>query len=169
IPTSAANFEEAPEYGRTAEDTAEADGMTQSDEQDTAQAEDMTRSDEQDTAQAEDMTRSDEQDTAQAEKMPLAEDQQDTAQTELAPETEGTEETAQSEGLISDNNDPGELNTMSEVGDDHASPLFGEGYARAEADNLTAEELTGARVYDTRGEWIGEIDRLHLNDDGKIA
>ncbi len=138
-------------------------------QQDAAQSEGMTDADEQqDVARSEDMTDADEkQDAAQSEDMPLADEQQ--AETELAPEAEDAEDAAEAGSVITDNNDPDELNTMSEVAEDNNAPLFGEGYARAEADTLTAEELTGARVYDSRGEWIGEIDRLHLNDDGKIA
>ncbi|WP_425092156.1 PRC-barrel domain-containing protein [Tropicimonas sp. S265A] len=33
---------------------------------------------------------------------------------------------------------------------------------------LTAEDLTGARVYDASGEWIGEVSQLNLSDEGKI-
>ncbi len=33
---------------------------------------------------------------------------------------------------------------------------------------LTSEELTGARVYDADGEWIGEVSQLILTDDGRI-
>ena len=34
---------------------------------------------------------------------------------------------------------------------------------------LTAENLTGARVYDAEDAWIGEVDRLILGDDGAPA
>ena len=43
-----------------------------------------------------------------------------------------------------------------------------EGYEMAKIDDLTAEDLTGARVYDTSEEWIGEISELLLTDSGKI-
>jgi sporulation protein YlmC with PRC-barrel domain len=33
---------------------------------------------------------------------------------------------------------------------------------------LTSEDLTGARVYDAEGEWIGEVSQLILTDDGQI-
>ncbi|MEO0486134.1 MAG: PRC-barrel domain-containing protein [Pseudomonadota bacterium] len=33
---------------------------------------------------------------------------------------------------------------------------------------LTTEDLTGARVYDASGTWIGEVDQLNIGTDGKI-
>lgn len=33
---------------------------------------------------------------------------------------------------------------------------------------LTADDLTGTRVYDAAGEWIGEVSELHLDTEGKI-
>lgn len=41
-----------------------------------------------------------------------------------------------------------------------------EGYMAAEATDLTAEDLTGARVYGADDEDIGEVDELLLSDDG---
>lgn len=43
-----------------------------------------------------------------------------------------------------------------------------EGYLRAEPAELTADRLEGARVYGSNDEDVGEINRLVLNDDGKI-
>ena len=43
-----------------------------------------------------------------------------------------------------------------------------EGYAMAERDALTTEDLTGARVYGKNDEDMGEIDRLLVSTDGKI-
>ncbi len=43
-----------------------------------------------------------------------------------------------------------------------------EGYETAEVEQLTTEDLTGAAVYDSRDEWIGEIDQLNVTDAGKI-
>lgn len=43
-----------------------------------------------------------------------------------------------------------------------------EGYEMAKIEDLTTEDLTGARVYDANGEWIGEIDQLNVNDNGRI-
>lgn len=42
-----------------------------------------------------------------------------------------------------------------------------EGYLTVEPIELTAENLTGARVYGTNDEDIGEIDELLLSEDGK--
>ena len=43
-----------------------------------------------------------------------------------------------------------------------------EGYARVEIDELTAEDLTGARVYGADDEDVGEISELLMTVDGKI-
>ncbi len=43
-----------------------------------------------------------------------------------------------------------------------------EGYTTVEVDDLTADDLTGARVYSTNDEDIGEIGALLLTDDGKM-
>lgn len=43
-----------------------------------------------------------------------------------------------------------------------------EGYALVEPTEVTAEELDGARVYDSKNEWIGEISEIVLNSDGEI-
>ncbi len=49
-------------------------------------------------------------------------------------------------------------------------PLFErEGYASAERETLTTEMLTGTRVYDANDEWIGEVSKLLLTDDGKLS
>ncbi|WP_198666162.1 PRC-barrel domain-containing protein [Tropicimonas sp. IMCC34043] len=42
------------------------------------------------------------------------------------------------------------------------------GHTAADPADLTSENLTGAAVYDTSDERVGEIDRLVLNDQGKI-
>ncbi|MCE8008601.1 PRC-barrel domain-containing protein [Aestuariivita sp.] len=38
----------------------------------------------------------------------------------------------------------------------------------ADLSQLTAEDLTGTRVYDAEGEWIGEVSQLNLSEDGTI-
>ncbi len=43
-----------------------------------------------------------------------------------------------------------------------------EGYQVVANDTVTAEELTGVRVYDASEEWIGEIDEVVLSSDGKV-
>lgn len=43
-----------------------------------------------------------------------------------------------------------------------------EGYTPVDYKMLTAEDLTGERVYDAREEWIGEVSQLLLSDDGMI-
>ena len=43
-----------------------------------------------------------------------------------------------------------------------------DGFNEASFDELTAEDLEGARVYGNNDEDVGEIDRLVLNDDGQI-
>ena len=44
-----------------------------------------------------------------------------------------------------------------------------DGYEMAKLDSLTTEEVTGTRVYDSRDEWIGEVNSLILDDSGKIT
>ncbi len=43
-----------------------------------------------------------------------------------------------------------------------------EGYAPIAIDELTAEDLTGARIYGAGDEDVGEISELLMTDDGKI-
>ncbi len=43
-----------------------------------------------------------------------------------------------------------------------------EGYETVAHETLTAEELTGVRVYDASEEWIGEIDEVVLSSDGSV-
>ena len=43
-----------------------------------------------------------------------------------------------------------------------------EGYAAAEATEITADKLTGARVYGPKDEDVGEINRIILNDKGQV-
>lgn len=49
-----------------------------------------------------------------------------------------------------------------------ATAVSREGYEMAKIDELTTEDLTGARVYDVNGERIGEIGQLNINDAGEI-
>ena len=44
-----------------------------------------------------------------------------------------------------------------------------EGYQSVEMGELTAEELTGARVYDVTDKWIGEVHELVLTNDGQVS
>lgn len=44
-----------------------------------------------------------------------------------------------------------------------------EGYSVTNPDELTAEELTGARVYDAKDEWIGEVSELMIDDNGHMT
>jgi sporulation protein YlmC with PRC-barrel domain len=48
-------------------------------------------------------------------------------------------------------------------------PVMREGYSPADAEYLTAERLTGARVYDTNDEWIGDVGDLILAEDGQVT
>lgn len=43
-----------------------------------------------------------------------------------------------------------------------------DGFAYVEPAQVTAEELDGARVYDSKNEWIGEVSEIVLTSDGKI-
>ena len=44
-----------------------------------------------------------------------------------------------------------------------------EGYTTASVDEMTAEQLEGARVYDAEDKWIGEVSQLELDGDGKVS
>lgn len=48
------------------------------------------------------------------------------------------------------------------------TPMQREGYMVAERADLTTEMLTGARVYDTKDEWIGEVSTLIVGEDGTL-
>lgn len=48
-------------------------------------------------------------------------------------------------------------------------PLVRDGYMAAEVEYLTAEKLTGAKVYDSNDEVIGEVGELVLSADGQVS
>ncbi len=48
-------------------------------------------------------------------------------------------------------------------------PMVREGYVAAEAEYLTSEKLTGAKVYDADDKWIGDVSNLVLSDDGQVT
>lgn len=48
-------------------------------------------------------------------------------------------------------------------------PVARDGYMAAEVEYLTAEKLTGAKVYDANDEVIGEVGNLVLSDDGQVT
>lgn len=54
-------------------------------------------------------------------------------------------------------------------GDMAREPMMREGYAQLDSNDLTTEMLTGARTYDTKDEWIGEVSELVLNDKGELT
>jgi sporulation protein YlmC with PRC-barrel domain/ElaB/YqjD/DUF883 family membrane-anchored ribosome-binding protein len=43
-----------------------------------------------------------------------------------------------------------------------------DGYSKVSHDMMTAEELTGVRVYDASEEWIGEIDSVVVTTNGEV-
>ena len=43
-----------------------------------------------------------------------------------------------------------------------------EGYESARMEDLTTEDVTGARVYDANDEWIGEVNSLIIASDGQL-
>ncbi|QCO56000.1 PRC-barrel domain containing protein [Pseudorhodobacter turbinis] len=55
-----------------------------------------------------------------------------------------------------------------ETGMTGADPFARDGYMTAEPEILTAERLTGARVYDANDDDVGEISELVLNADGQV-
>ena len=66
---------------------------------------------------------------------------------------------------------PGETTTQTTEAAPGAArtPIVRDGYTAAEADYLTSEKLTGAKVYDANDTWIGEVGTLVLTDDGKTS
>ncbi len=48
-------------------------------------------------------------------------------------------------------------------------PIMRDGYDAAAEEDLTTEMLTGAKAYDANDEWIGEVSRLIINENGKIT
>ncbi|MDI3335553.1 PRC-barrel domain-containing protein [Defluviimonas aestuarii] len=48
-------------------------------------------------------------------------------------------------------------------------PIMRDGYDPAAEADLTTEMLTGAKAYDANDEWIGEVSRLIINENGKIT
>jgi hypothetical protein len=49
------------------------------------------------------------------------------------------------------------------------TPIVRDGYSPAAPADLTAEMLTGAKVYDANDEWIGEVSQLNLSDSGQVT
>ncbi|MGR3565856.1 MAG: PRC-barrel domain-containing protein [Heliomarina sp.] len=63
------------------------------------------------------------------------------------------------------------MNSDSEMANNDAATnemVADEGYTMVRADELTAEDLTGARVYDSTDQWIGEVSELLLDGSSKI-
>lgn len=89
----------------------------------------------------------------------------DTAATDAAPATD----TAATDAAVADAaTDPD--NTMGATDETMmADPMVREGYTSAMPADLTAEMLTGAKVYDTTDGAIGEVGELILADDGQIS
>lgn len=95
------------------------------------------------------------------------------AETEQAAEN-ATEETAEAvdEGTndAAMNSDTAAVTETAPAADmaEGEQALDREGYQTVDANNVTTEELTGARVYDAKNEWIGEISELLVNGEEKI-
>ena len=83
-----------------------------------------------------------------------------TAEAEQAGDAvvEGTENAGEDVAIATDS-------TMGAASDG----IVREGYDTAVYEDLTTEDLTGARVYDANDEWIGDLSELLLSDDGEIA
>lgn len=78
------------------------------------------------------------------------------------------EKTAMAEGedtkVVEDTTMANETNTGLRAPD-----ITRDGYMTAEANKLTAEDLTGAEVYDANDKWVGEVSELVLGDGEKIS
>lgn len=89
-------------------------------------------------------------------------------------DVEGTNVTAAPLSAGTGNTAENGMATGTIVGDQTGSaeqPLSdddGNGWLTANNDEMTAEKLTGARVYDANDNWIGEVDKLMLADSGSI-
>lgn len=85
-----------------------------------------------------------------------ASDTETTTETDMATNTDSTDADA------SDSTDTAALDSTDRV------PVVREGYLTAERTDLTADELTGTRAYDSNDEWIGEVSEILLSEDGTI-
>ncbi|MCV2869096.1 PRC-barrel domain-containing protein [Defluviimonas sp. WL0002] len=54
------------------------------------------------------------------------------------------------------------------MSDDRLMPTVREGFVALEAEDLTAERLTGAPAYDTEDKWVGEVSEILLSDEGRV-
>ncbi|MDU8944632.1 PRC-barrel domain-containing protein [Ovoidimarina sediminis] len=92
------------------------------------------------------------------------------ADAEAAAENAATEaaEAAEAAGTAIENTTEAAANEVAQETSELARVVEREGYEMAKIEELTTDDLTGARVYDANGEWIGEIDQLNVNDSGQI-
>ncbi|MEY8835014.1 PRC-barrel domain-containing protein [Phaeobacter italicus] len=58
--------------------------------------------------------------------------------------------------------------TAENAADSLKGPFVKDGYVAASAEALTSEELTGAPLYDSKDEWIGEVSQINLTEQGKV-
>ncbi|ATG45903.1 PRC-barrel domain protein (plasmid) [Phaeobacter piscinae] len=81
------------------------------------------------------------------------------------------QETAAAAGEIKDDADA--LATDAEQTAENAvdaakDPFTRDGFVAASMTDLTSEQLTGAPLYDSKDEWIGEVSQINLTSDGKV-
>ena len=143
------------EQDMTATDTAEAGDTGQSDAMDT------------DTAEAGDTGQSDAMDTDTAEAGGTGQsDAMDTDTAEAADTSMSEEDTAAAadEGMTADSSDAA---TSGSQFSEAVTPGR-DGYVTMTDDELIADDLTGARAYDSNDQRIGEVSELLMSEDGKI-
>lgn len=116
------------------------------------------------------------EETAEAAESVTEEATEETAEVAEPVTEEATEETAEAVETVTEEatEETAEAATETEATDVVASDTemertAPEGYTYAVAEELTTEELTGARLYDTSDEMIGEISKLIIDDSGKIT
>ena len=81
------------------------------------------------------------------------------------------QETAAAAGELNDDADAlakDAEQTAENAADSLKDPFVKDGYVAASAEALTSEELTGAPLYDSKDEWIGEVSQINLTEQGKV-
>ena len=88
---------------------------------------------------------------------------------ETAPAYGMSDSTPATGGVVADPAVAADPAAVAAAPDTMREPIARDGYMTAEVDYLTSEKLTGAKVYDSNDEVIGEVGTLVLSDDGQVT
>jgi hypothetical protein len=161
--TKAPSYNTVPETA--ANTTADPNVTTPAEEQTTAATPDLTKPADTASDQAANTTATNPNvtkpaDTAKDQASTTTMTPDDQASTATGTDTQTTASTKTGDSVQS---------TMDETRTRLARPeITREGYREAQATELTADKLTGARVYGAKDEDVGEINRLVMNDNGQV-